>query len=480
MSTWTIGRRVVVLASILCIIMLVITGWSILSMSNIQTQGQRISHKNLPGVIQTSTLNYLPMINMVRLYRLLETDDPAERKKIEDATLEDTKKFLAADKIYRETLNTEQEIKQYEELTKVHEKYLALRARYLKIVETDKKEAHRLLSVDMVAALNEFSASTLAILKQNGDQGEEGGRELIAQVRSSTISLAVTGVGGILLGIVLVVFTIRGTNRVLSKVANALSEVANNVANASNQVGGASQSLAKGASEQAASLEETSASLEEIKSQAKRNAENANDTRTLAEATRSATESGTSRMKEMNQAMNDIKASSDNIAKIIKTIDEIAFQTNILALNAAVEAARAGEAGAGFAVVAEEVRNLAQRSAVAAKETAEKIDDSLQRSVKGVELSARVSEGFTDIAEKTSRINNLIGEIATASNEQSEGLRQVGTAVTQMDTITQQNASSAEETASAAEELRGQSGQLLGNIQDLLKLVGGAAKGSAT
>ena len=193
---------------------------------------------------------------------------------------------------------------------------------------------------------------------------------------------------------------------------------------------------------------------------------------------------------EMGRAMSDIKASSDNVAKIIKTIDEIAFQTNILALNAAVEAARAGEAGAGFAVVAEEVRNLAQRSAEAAKETAKMIETSVTQSARGVEVNGKVAERIAGIAQKSGgvrtsldeivkkvrEVDTLVAEIANASKEQASGLSQIGIAMTQMDSVTQSNAAGAEETASAAEELNNQSGELRGAVETLLLLVNG--KGS--
>ena len=244
--------------------------------------------------------------------------------------------------------------------------------------------------------------------------------------------------------------------KVLTGTAESLSEGSDQVASASGQISSSSQSLAEGASEQAASLEETSASLEEIASMTKRNAENALSAKDLSSETRQAAETGSANMQEMNHAMADIQSASSNIAKIIKTIDEIAFQTNILALNAAVEAARAGEAGAGFAVVADEVRNLAQRSAQAAKETAEKIEDSIAKSANGVAISGKVTESLTQIVTKARQVDELVAEIATASREQSQGIDQVNTAVTQMDKVTQTNAASAEESASASEELTAQ------------------------
>jgi methyl-accepting chemotaxis protein len=245
------------------------------------------------------------------------------------------------------------------------------------------------------------------------------------------------------------------------------------------EIATASQRLAEGASEQAASLEETSATLEEISSMTKRNAEHAGNAQTIASQTRAAADAGTTDMQEMVRAMGEIKAASDNISKIIKTIDEIAFQTNILALNAAVEAARAGEAGAGFAVVADEVRSLAQRSAVAARETADRITDSIQKSEHGVQISNKVASSLNDIADKARRMNDLVREIASGSNEQSEGVSQVNTAVSQLDQVTQSNAAAAEESASASEELSAQSIELKAAVNQLVAIVSGARETSA-
>jgi len=178
-------------------------------------------------------------------------------------------------------------------------------------------------------------------------------------------------------------------------------------------------------------------------------------------------------MQQMSTAMADLRKASGSVAAIVKTIDEIAFQTNILALNAAVEAARAGEAGAGFAVVAEEVRSLAQRSASAAKETATTIGEAVRMSELGASLSGKVAAGFSGIADKTRQLDDLVGEIASASREQNDGLQQINTAVRQMDTVTQGNASGAEESAAAAEELNSQAITLQDCVGQLLIIVNG-------
>jgi methyl-accepting chemotaxis protein len=276
----------------------------------------------------------------------------------------------------------------------------------------------------------------------------------------------------IVLGATAGLLIIRSVNRALTKTAESLSQGSMQVAAASAQVSSSSQSLASGASEQAASLEEISSSVEELASMTRRNADNAQSGKAASGQARTAAEAGASEMEHMQKAMDAIQQSSNDISKIIKTIDEIAFQTNILALNAAVEAARAGEAGAGFAVVADEVRSLAQRSAVAAKETADKIDDATERSAQGVEISGRVAAGLRQILAKAREVDQLVGEVATASHEQSEGIGQINMAISQMDKVTQSNAASAEETASAAEELNAQSEELRTTSQQLAALVG--------
>ena len=270
--------------------------------------------------------------------------------------------------------------------------------------------------------------------------------------QSQNLFLAILVVGGLMASGL--TFAITGPIlKTLTDMSNDMNEQARQIAAASAQATTASQSVAEGASEQAASLEESSASLEEMASITKRNSENSHKTKELAKQAREATEKGEADMKGMNTAMQAIKISSEDIGKIVKTIDEIAFQTNILALNAAVEAARAGEAGSGFAVVADEVRSLAQRSAQAAKETSAKIEGAIGKIGHGAEISAKVATTLGEIVSRIRKVDELASEMATASGEQSQGIDQINLAVSQMDKVTQSNAANAEETASAAEQL---------------------------
>ena len=262
--------------------------------------------------------------------------------------------------------------------------------------------------------------------------------------------------------------------------AAELQAASDSVSSAASQVAEASQTLAEGASEQAASLEETSSSLEEITSMTKQNVEAAQHARDSAAQVRSSADAGAKHVQSMQSAMEAINSASRDITKILKTIDEIAFQTNILALNAAVEAARAGEAGAGFAVVAEEVRALAQRCASAARETAGKIEEAVAKSQNGVQISGDVARSFAAVQEQIRALDPLVAGIAVASKEQSEGIGQVTIAVSQMDLVTQSNAASAEETAAAAQALSSQSISLNEAVIRLQKLVGSAANPKAT
>ena len=300
----------------------------------------------------------------------------------------------------------------------------------------------------------------------------------VSLAQSSTIMIVGLLVGTIF-SLLAALYIARSITGPLNRAVNSLTSGAEQVTSASGQVAQSSQSMAEGASEQASSLEETSASLEEMASMTRQNADNASQANTLMDETVATVTKGTTSMEEMSKAIEDIKSSSDETAKIIKTIDEIAFQTNLLALNAAVEAARAGDAGKGFAVVAEEVRNLAQRSAEAAKNTAALIEESQTNADRGVEVTNQVGTALTEIQESAAKVRQLVGEVTGSSNEQAQGIDQINIAISQMDQVTQQNAANSEEGASAAEELSAQAAEMMTVVGELGALVGSNNSGSS-
>ncbi len=291
--------------------------------------------------------------------------------------------------------------------------------------------------------------------------------------------LYILGFVALVVSLLLSVFMIRSITRPVNTIISTLNEGAAQINSASGEISSTSQSLAEGATEQASSLEETSASLEEIASMTKQNADNAATANSLMDGSRSMVDNGVSSMKGMIVAMDSIKESSGEISKIIKVIEEIAFQTNLLALNAAVEAARAGEHGKGFAVVAEEVRNLAQRSATASKDTASLIENAVSKSNEGGEIVEKMAKALDEIADSTKKSSDLVAEIAAASKEQSSGIDQVNSAVSQMDTVTQKNAAVAEESASASEELNAQAVSVNDAVGELSALINGGGRGGA-
>jgi len=311
------------------------------------------------------------------------------------------------------------------------------------------------------------------VLKQTRQQGA---RSISTMKRDQIVSGATTAlVIAVIFGALAIFVVHYQIAAPLVRVLDGLTVASDQVNETSDQLTGASQSLAERANQQAAALEETSTSLGELAVMIERNTNDAQSANGFAVEARRAAESGTACMDQMNHAMGEIQIGSSNIAKIVKTIDEIAFQTNLLALNAAVEAARAGEAGMGFAVVAEEVRSLAQRSAQAAKETAQRIEDSIERSRKGAAVSGQVALSFQKIVEKVRKVDELVSGIAVASKEQKEGIHQVNAAVKQMDSVTQANAANAEESASAAVELNSQADMLRRAIDELMRLMSGSA-----
>lgn len=327
-------------------------------------------------------------------------------------------------------------------------------------------------------AFEEILGHTSVLSELAEDEAAEQGEQTQAVVAQYIWILSIgvlTAVGGAVLFGWIMSISINGA---LSNIIARLSSGAEQVKTSSNQLSGSSQELAESSSEQAASLQQTTSSLEEIASQTKQTAQNAGEADRAMKETEPRVASGVEAMKRMNETMEEIKNSSLETSKIIKTIDDIAFQTNLLALNAAVEAARAGEAGKGFAVVAEEVRSLAQRSAEAARNTSALIESSQATSDRGTDVAAEVSENLQKIEESVSSVGTLVNEIAAAANEQRTGIEEMSTVMHEMDKVVQGNASNSEESASAAQELASQATELNHIVDSLRGLVGGTSENS--
>ncbi|REK56581.1 MAG: methyl-accepting chemotaxis protein [Thermobacillus sp.] len=438
----------------------------------------------------------------VKVANILLVDDRATKERLA-AEIEELDAAIKHDfEEFRASIRKEETMRQFESLLQSFENYKTTRNRVIELsLSGQNDQAIALMTTEGEEIANATNSAINDMFEQRKTNGKNQAAALAAQTDTTKVTMIVTVVILFIVSILFGVVVSRMISKPVGKLVEAadriadgdldvnvdieskdeigqladafrkmsdnLNEIMSNIQTASDQVAaGARQiselsvSLSQGATEQASSVEQLTASIEEISSQTQQNADSSNQANELAEAAKRNALNGNTQMKEMLNAMDEINLASQNISKIIKVIDEIAFQTNILALNAAVEAARAGQHGKGFAVVAEEVRNLAARSANAAKETTELIEGSIRKADTGTKIAQETANALQQIVDDVSKVAALVDSIATASNEQAIGINQINQGIMQVSQVVQQTSANLEEGAATSEELSAQANLL--------------------
>jgi len=478
MNTWTIPRRISFGFLILVLLSLILGGIGLWRVRDINTSVFNLAANSVPSVVM---LNKIIQCNNGAAKAMRQLVEQSDNEKIVASArpMFDTQRKegdgLSVE--YKKLISDVEDERLFTAADKARTDFIVAAEKAIEMSLGQKgAESLAFMRAEVDPALDRTTEGFNNNIDYNIELAEKEAALAQRKVTSSFITIGTTLALAGLLGTLLGWSVSRAVSKSLGFISNSLEESATQTASASGQLSSSSQSLASGCSQQASSVAETSAALEEMSVMIRSTAENAEKAKDFANQARAAAQSGSQTMAEMNTAMHAIEASSAEVAKIVKNIDEIAFQTNILALNAAVEAARAGEAGAGFAVVADEVRSLAQRSAAAAKETAEKIEAAIANSRRGSSSCGKVGESLDEIVAKVSSADALVAEIATAAKEQSQGIQQVGLTMTQMDKVTQSNAANAEESATAAEELNAQARSMQESVNSLRSLVSKTAQ----
>jgi|GEM_PF-1576812 methyl-accepting chemotaxis protein len=409
----------------------------------------------------------MPVLVFVR------TPEPAQRQRL--AKEIESKKALAYEAYsnFEASIATEEGRKYLNRLTTIWDKWNAIVDNIYAVSESgDFEQAHTMQLTQCEPTFAEYEKLLNESLSYYNDLKNNANTSVLAQLSSATLSINSLSTVLVLAVLAVAILVYLSISRQIKKLLTQIKGNAKQTSNSSSQLAATSQSLAEGASEQAATVEETSASLEEISSMIQNNRDNTVEANKLGTKTTSLVKDANEQMVHLIKSMDAISASSDETQKIIKTIEEIAFQTNLLALNAAVEAARAGEAGAGFAVVAEEVRNLALRASDAAKETAKMIDESSTSIEEGKIQATSVNKAFLQVQEIADKISHIIEEVAAGSIEQSQGIDQLNKAVQEIDKVVQHNAATAEESSASADELSGQSHNLNALLDEFAQFMG--------
>jgi methyl-accepting chemotaxis protein len=476
-SKMTIGRKFGSTGAFLIAMIVAVGVVSVVGLSSMDRYLTSVADDSLAGVATCSQLQADVLELRGDTWRHIASTDPADMTRLDGEIQRLRGQIKAELASVQKSIVTDEERELNRKIPPLLDQYNRAWDQIADLSRASRnEEAYRKYVAEAAPAFEAARAAVAAEVEYNRASGMRNSAEARSQAGHLQIVIWVGLAVAIFAGAGLLFAMVRSINRAMIEAVSDLSSGAAQVASAAGQIASASQALAQGSSEQAASLEETSSSSEEINSMARKNTENTGSAAELVARLQAEFVNANQSLDATVAAMEELNSSSEKISKIIKVIDEIAFQTNILALNAAVEAARAGEAGMGFAVVADEVRNLAHRSAQAAKDTASLIEDSISRSRDGKAKVDHVAAAIRSIAQDSNKIQVLVDEVNVASQEQSRGIEHVARAVTQMENLTQRAAASAQESASASTELTAQASALKDVVERLTEMVGGVVQ----
>ena len=466
-----VGRKISLACAFLVLVTAIVASIALYRIADIQSKLLAITDQSLPGVYSVGKLAQIHRVMTGNM--LLHIGVPAQRQAMELKVANGQKQFTDLLTEFGKSLTTAQQKQMYDAVPPLYARLCAAWDKIRPVSNADETAAAwKIWLEEGRPAMLELEQKLNAEIEFSRGIGGQNAAATIGSVHTARVWVLVFLVCAIISGGGLAFYIVKGLNGALRRTARNVGGDAAELAATAAQVAAASQSLAQGASQQAASLQETAASTEEVASMTRTNAESSRLASDAMNAVAHQVDEGNSTLEAMLTSMGEIKGANSKISKIIKTIDEIAFQTSILALNAAVEAARAGEAGLGFAVVADEVRGLAKRSADAARETAALIEDSAVKSTEGSTNVEQVAAMMRRIAESTGRAKALVEGVYDSSREQTRGIDRIAKAMVQMDRVTQTTAASAEQSASASQRLSAQAAGLKVVASGLGELVG--------
>jgi len=481
MKHWTIRRRIFVLCCSIFLLLIGLSSVAFFSLGRIRDLAGRIDGHEMPAIVTCTTISSNLNEAFIRTLQAAACEKPEDSERYLAQVRENAKVVDAQLKLHEERLDTDEARQDFENLRKARLAYAEIRTRYFALLkEGQRTEASALATGQLFPAYLQFSKAADALVARSTGQGIESASRIAEESKGAFSRILELFCATMLIGWGIYLLATRRINRDLCMVSEMIEQGSEQVAAAAAQVSGSSQELASGASRQTLAIDETNTALGSMAGVTRQNAGAAqNAGRCMRDEMTPNFERIEKSIVQVNDSMGATMTSAQQTANIIKTIDEIAFQTNILALNAAVEAARAGDAGAGFAVVAEEVRALAQRCAEAARNTQQLIEKSQGQLRLTVDRFSDVNQAIQQSIQVGRRISELISSIESASSEQAEGVQHISTTMSQMGSITQSNAATAEESAGAAEELNAQAQSMKESVLHLLTLTGRRAARAA-